>query len=136
MHQNAEHYRKLELQRQANSACLCNSQHASYDTCLQAETTHLAFEEAQHQDMLLSANLETLSSYTDSMETFHCLMAELGGKPHIGHVNVAHALAVKATKDTPWKTLLKQHPERAPEAIAKELASLEKNILERVDFVF
>ena len=133
MHQNAEHYRKLELQRQANSACLCNSQHASYDTCLQAETTHLAFEEAQHQDMLLSANLETLSSYTDSMETFHCLMAELEEKPHIGHVNVAHALAVKATKDTPWKTLLKQHPERAPEAIAKELASLEKNILERVD---
>jgi hypothetical protein len=107
MHQNAEHYRKPELQRQANSACLSNSQHASYDTCLQAETTHLAFEEAQHQDMLLSANLETLSSYTDSRETFHCLMAELGEKPHIGHVNAAHALAVKATKDTPWKALLK-----------------------------
>ena len=48
-------------------------------------------------------------------------------------MNLAHVLAVKATKDTPWKTLLKQHPERAAEAIAKELASLEKNILEKLD---
>jgi hypothetical protein len=42
------YFRQLELQRQANSACLSNSQHANYDTCLQAENTHLAFEEAQH----------------------------------------------------------------------------------------
>ena len=54
------YFQQLELQRQANSACLSNSQHANYDTCLQAENTHLAFEEAQHQDMLLSANLEKL----------------------------------------------------------------------------
>jgi hypothetical protein len=117
--------RQLELQRQANSACLSNSQQANYDTCVQAENTYLAFEEAQHQDMLLSANLEKLCCYTESMDTFHCLMASLGEKPHTAHMNVAHVLAVKATKDTPWSTLIKRHPERAPEAIAKELASLE-----------
>ena len=83
--------------------------------------------------MLLSANLEKLCCYTETVDTFHCLMASLGEKPNTAHMNVAHVLAVNATKDTPWKTLIQKHPERAPEAIAKELASLEKNILERLD---
>ena len=69
--------------------------------------------------MLLSANLEKLCCYTETMDTFHCLMASLGEKPNTAHMNVAHVLAVKATKDTPWKTLIQKHPERAPEAIAK-----------------
>ena len=130
LQQDAEHFRKLELERQAYSAI------AETDlVCLlaQAEETKHTMEEAQHQDMLLSTNLETLIAYTESMNKFQCHFATLGEKPNTAHMNLAHALTVKATKDTPWKTLLKRHPERAPEAIAKELASLEKNILERLD---
>ena len=94
---------------------------------------HKTLEEAQHQDMSLSANLEKLCCYTETMVTFHCPVASLAEKPNTAHMNVAHVLAFKATKHTPWKTLIQKHPERAPEAIAKELASLEKNILERLD---
>ena len=100
---------------------------------MQAENTYQAFEETQQQQMLLCANVEKLCSYTESMDAFHCLMASLGEKPNTAHMNLAHVLAVEATKDTPWKTLLKQHPKRCAEAIAKELASLEKNILEKLD---
>ena len=106
MQQNAEHYRKLELERQAHSqntqAFLASLTSSQRQTALESEDTKHSFQEAEHFDMLLSANLETSSSYNDSMSTFQCLMAELGEKPHTGHMNVAHALAVKAMKDTPW----------------------------------
>ena len=100
-HPDAEYFRTLEVERQAHSATLSESHYASFDACVQAENTYQAFEEAQHQQMLLCANVEKLCSYTESMDTFHCLMASLGEKPNTAHMNLAHVLAVKATKDTP-----------------------------------
>ena len=57
---------------------------------------------ADHIDMLLSANLETL--YPIDLLTAWNIPLLRGNTrrkaSHTGHMNVAHALAVKATNDT------------------------------------
>jgi hypothetical protein len=63
------------------------------------------------------------------------LSADLAEKEHaelksyLAHVNHCYALAYNVTKDIPWPKLLKMHPTEAIEALDKEIASLEKNIL-------
>ena len=66
--------------------------------------------QCEHQDTLLSIHLEKANTW-------------------IGQANLCHHMALAATKDTPWKHLLKAYPEATPLAIEKELKALEKNIL-------
>mgnify|MGYP003335372863 CR=1 FL=1 len=125
---NPVHAPPAHSTRSHSLAGLVSAKESQQQTSTTMENTRITMEEATHMDALLSANLAA----ADTLPTMGSLMASLGETPSIHHANLCHALAMHATKDTPWSKLVELYPDLALAAIEKELASLEKHTLRRL----